>query len=123
MCETVGKTDLDIYDDSNVAQTFIDQDKEIICSKKTKYFECKFKNELGQEVIEENLKIPVINNDGNVWGVVGLSRNITDRKKIEEKLRYLSQTDMLTGLYNRYSFEEKMKELNHEKYHPLGIIM
>ena len=121
--DIVGKTDLDIYDDSNVAQTFIDQDKEIICSKKTKYFECKFKNELGQEVIEENLKIPVINNDGNVWGVVGLSRNITDRKKIEEKLRYLSQTDMLTGLYNRYSFEEKMKELNHEKYHPLGIIM
>ncbi|MDU4935023.1 MAG: diguanylate cyclase, partial [Peptostreptococcaceae bacterium] len=121
--DIVGKTDLDIYDDSNVAQTFIDQDKEIICSKKTKYFECKFKNELGQEVIEENLKIPVINNDGNVWEVVGLSRNITDRKKIEEKLRYLSQTDMLTGLYNRYSFEEKMKELNHEKYHPLGIIM
>ena len=33
---------------------------------------------------------------------------------MEEKLRYLSQIDILTGLYNRYSFEEKIKELNYE---------
>lgn len=56
-------------------------------------------------------------------GVVGLSRDITERKNMEEKLRYLSQTDILTGTYNRYSFEEKIKELNYEKYLPLGIIM
>ncbi|WP_317982875.1 sensor domain-containing diguanylate cyclase/phosphohydrolase [Romboutsia faecis] len=121
--DIIGKTDLDIYDDTDVAKVFIEQDLEVIYSKKTKYFECTLKNDAGKEVVEENLKIPVINNDGNAWGVVGLSRNITDRKKIEDKLRFLSEIDMLTGLYNRYSFEEKMKELNNEKYHPLGIIM
>ena len=54
---------------------------------------------------EENLKVPDINEDGDVWGIVGLSRDITDRKKLENKLRYLSYTDYLTGLYNRSSFE------------------
>lgn len=42
---------------------------------------------------------------------------------MEERLRYLSEIDILTGLYNRHSFEEKIKELNYEKYLPLGIIM
>ncbi|NRT30290.1 diguanylate cyclase (GGDEF)-like protein [Clostridium beijerinckii] len=58
-----------------------------------------------------------------MWGLVGLSRDITERKILEERLRYLSEIDILTGLYNRYSFEEKIKELNHEQYLPLGIIM
>ena len=60
---------------------------------------------------------------GLVSGIVGISRDITQRKTLEEKLRYLSEIDVLTDLYNRNSFEEKIKKLNKEKYHPLGIIM
>lgn len=121
--EIIGKTDLEIYGDYNEAKNFIEQDKKIMATKKATYFEHRIENENGREVIEENIKIPVINSSGEVWGLVGLSRDITERKIIEERLRYLSEIDILTGLYNRYSFEEKIKELNYDKYLPLGLIM
>ena len=121
--DIIGKTDLEIYNDKEVASKFIEQDEKIMNTKKATYFEQRIKNENGREVVEENVKIPVIDKRGDVWGLVGLSRDITDRKIMEEKLRYLSETDILTGLYNRYSFEEKVKELNYNEYLPLGIIM
>lgn len=121
--EIIGKTDLEIYDDPEEAKNFIEQDKKIMSTKKAIYFEHRIKNENGREIIEENVKIPVIDRNGEAWGLVGLSRDITERKLMEERLRYLSEIDILTGLYNRHSFEEKIKELNYEKYLPLGIIM
>lgn len=121
--EIIGKSDMEIYGDKETAAKFIELDKKIMSTKKAKYYEDRVKDENGKEKIEENVKIPVINDDGEVWGVVGLSRDITERKNMEKKLIYLSQTDILTGTYNRYSFEEKVKELNYEKYLPLGIIM
>lgn len=121
--QIIGKTDLEIYGDEEVAAKFIEQDRAIMQQKETRYFEYTIKDKEGNIAIEENVKIPVIDDNGQVWGLVGLSRDITERKRLEERLRYLSETDMLTGLYNRYSFEEKIKELNYEKYLPLGIIM
>ena len=121
--EIIGKTDLEIYDDPKEAKNFIEQDQKIMSTKKATYFEHRIKNENGREIIEENVKIPVIDRNGEAWGLVGLSRDITERKLMEERLRYLSEIDILTGLYNRYSFEEKIKELNYEEYLPLGIIM
>jgi len=121
--EIIGKTDLDIYGDGVIASAFIEQDQKIMKTKEATYFEHRIENENGKEVIEENVKIPVIDENGTVWGLVGLSRDITERKTMEERLRYLSEIDILTGLYNRYSFEEKIKALNCEKYLPLGIIM
>jgi len=121
--EITGKTDLEIYNNKIEAAKFIEQDKKIMSTKEAAYFEHKIENENGKEVIEENVKIPVIDRNGNAWGVVGLSRDITERKIMEARLRFLSETDILTGLYNRYSFEEKIKELNYEEYLPLGILM
>lgn len=121
--EILGKTDLEIYSDETVAKRFIEHDQKIMNTKKATYYEHRIKDENGNDIIEENVKIPIVDNNGMVWGVVGLSRDITERKVMEERFRYLSEIDMLTGLYNRYSFEEKIKELRYEEHLPLGIIM
>lgn len=121
--DIIGKTDYEIYGDKITASQFEKQDKDIMMTKETKYFEYRIRDENGNTTIEESIKIPVINDKGEAWGIVGLSRDITERKCLEEKLRYFSQIDILTGLYNRYSFEEKIKELNDEDQMPLGIIM
>ena len=92
-------------------------------TKEATYYEHKIKDDNGNYIIEENVKIPVLDKNGEVWGLVGLSRDITERKAMEKRLRYLSEIDILTGLYNRYSFEEKIKELMSEENLPLGIIM
>jgi diguanylate cyclase (GGDEF)-like protein/PAS domain S-box-containing protein len=44
-------------------------------------------------------------------------------KRIEEKIRYLSFHDALTGLYNRAYFEEELERYNFPRYYPLSIMM
>ncbi|MES0341445.1 MAG: HD domain-containing phosphohydrolase, partial [Candidatus Humimicrobiaceae bacterium] len=50
-------------------------------------------------------------------------RDITERKKTEEKLRYLSFHDKMTGLYNRAFFEEELKRLDVDRELPISIVM
>lgn len=117
------KTDLDLMHNKHRAMNFYKQDKEILKNKKPISFENCYKHPDGHIITEESIKTPIIDESGNIRGIVGISRDITQHKTLEEKLRYLSEIDALTDLYNRNSFEEKIKKLNKAKYHPLGIIM
>lgn len=55
--------------------------------------------------------------------IIGTSVDITDRKSVEEKIRYLSFHDSLTGLYNRSFFQEELERLDKKGELPLSIIM
>ena len=46
-----------------------------------------------------------------------------NRKQTEEKIKYLSFHDFLTGLYNRAYFEEELERYNFPRYYPLSIMM
>ena len=50
-------------------------------------------------------------------------RNITERKEMEEWLRYLNLHDKPTGLYNRNYFEEEMERLQSGRFDPVGIVV
>ena len=121
--EIIGKSDLEIYHNKEMARKFLEQDRKVIKEKKVISSEYEVISCDGSIRIEENVKVPVIDEKGEAWGLVGLSRDITERKNFEKKLKYLSYIDVLTELYNRSKFEEKIKELDKEKYMPLGIIM
>jgi diguanylate cyclase (GGDEF)-like protein/PAS domain S-box-containing protein len=60
---------------------------------------------------------------GQVRGLTGLMTDITEKKKEEEKIRFLGFHDRLTGLYNRYYFEEELKRLDTERQLPLSLIL
>src|SRR4030043_88870 len=53
----------------------------------------------------------------------GIVRNIDERIKSEEKIKYLSYHDYLTGLYNRYYFEEELKRLDSPRLYPINVII
>lgn len=48
--------------------------------------------------------------------------DITERKKAEEDLRYISFHDTLTGLYNRAYFEEDIERLDSSRQFPVSMI-
>ncbi|MEG1131570.1 MAG: diguanylate cyclase [Romboutsia sp.] len=120
----IGKNDFEGGALSNeLAQRFIEEDQNIMKTKKIKISERRITNSDGSIRIEETTKVPVISEDGKVWGIVGLASDVTEKIQLKEKLIKLSYTDSLTKVYNRACFEEKINELNKEKYLPIGIIM
>jgi diguanylate cyclase (GGDEF)-like protein/PAS domain S-box-containing protein len=54
--------------------------------------------------------------------VVSIVRDITEQKRFEEKLKYLSFHDHLTGLHNRAYFENELKRLEGSREHPISIV-
>jgi diguanylate cyclase (GGDEF)-like protein/PAS domain S-box-containing protein len=55
--------------------------------------------------------------------VVGTVQDITEQKKREEEVSYLSYHDQLTGLYNRRFYEEELGRLDTERNLPLTVVM
>ena len=54
---------------------------------------------------------------------IAIIRDITDKKNADEKIRYLSFHDKLTGLYNRAFFEEELKRLDNFRQLPISILI
>lgn len=52
-----------------------------------------------------------------------LVRDISERKRLEKRLKHLSYHDQLTEIYNRRFFEEEVHRLNVVRNHPLTIMM
>ncbi|MFZ5645141.1 MAG: PAS domain S-box protein [Bacillota bacterium] len=60
--------------------------------------------------------------DGQPTGFRGIVRDVTERRQAEERLKYLSMHDVMTGLYNRTYFEEEMTRINKGRFSPVTII-
>lgn len=60
--------------------------------------------------------------DGETVGAVITFRDITLRKQRDEEIEYLSSKDVLTGLYNRRSFEDMRLMLDLPENLPLSVI-
>jgi diguanylate cyclase len=55
--------------------------------------------------------------------IVGVTRNIDHRKKVEKEIVYLSYHDQLTGVYNRSFYEEEVARLNTERNLPFTLVV
>ena len=60
--------------------------------------------------------------DGVVIGAVITFMDITQRKKHDEEIKYLSYHDALTGLYNRSYFQQAVKGIDVPENLPLSVI-
>ncbi len=75
------------------------------------------------ETVYGELSISLIRDkSGRVNGFRGLARDITERIKFEQKLKFLSMHDQLTGLYNRAFFEEELSRLSQSREYPIALI-
>ncbi|MCL6449445.1 MAG: diguanylate cyclase [Armatimonadetes bacterium] len=69
------------------------------------------------------LVAPIYDDKGNLLGAVQCIRDISERKKIEEELRYCSTRDALTGLYNRAFFEEELRRQEKGRSFPVSLLL
>lgn len=67
--------------------------------------------------------IPEFAKDGSVETVMTIARDVTERQRAEERIRYISFHDTVTGLYNRAYFEEEIRRLDTERELAISIIM
>jgi diguanylate cyclase (GGDEF)-like protein len=75
----------------------------------------KQKDEMELRVFERTADLALANEE--------LKSEIAERKAAEEKMRYISMHDTLTGLYNRTFFEDEMRRLEEEQFANIGLIM
>jgi diguanylate cyclase (GGDEF)-like protein/PAS domain S-box-containing protein len=73
-------------------------------------------------------KWPVFGDDGHsVIGIFGISRVVTEQKRLEDELRRLAATDALTGVASRRSFMESVRQelarLERSAAHPSSVLM
>ena len=89
------------------------------------YHECEIKQKKSSgEIIDGLLRLSLPPGYEETWERVYISIvDITDRKQTEEKLRFMSFHDALTGLYNRGYFEEEMERLKSSRQFPVSIIV
>ncbi|OCL27373.1 hypothetical protein U472_07910 [Orenia metallireducens] len=97
-------------------------------------YHCQRKSD--EDNISERYELDIIDNFGEKKTVIIQAKlipdseksivsliDITERKKAEEKIKYISYHDSLTGLYNRKFYEEELKRLDVERKLPLSIIV
>lgn len=85
--EILGRSEMEWHCDLQQAQAIMENDRRVMDSGQTEVMEETFSALDGTRVFLSS-KSPYVDESGEVIGVIGLSRDISERKKVEEELRH-----------------------------------
>ncbi|MDD3237977.1 MAG: response regulator [Candidatus Gastranaerophilales bacterium] len=105
--EMVGKNDFEIYSDE-LSKLFTDEDKRVIETGEIVKGESWVKHLTKGSMLIETVKSPLYNNKHEIVGVAGISRDITEKYKMNEKI--LEQSSQLTAIFNNIPFALWIKD-------------
>ncbi|WML51233.1 PAS domain S-box protein [Neobacillus sp. PS3-12] len=91
-------------------ETFTDTSNDSEHISKSKTCEIIQKHNMGYDVWLEVKGTPVFDRNGELQHILFAGREITERKKLQRHLEYLSYHDSLTGISNRRFFKEKLEQ-------------
>jgi diguanylate cyclase (GGDEF)-like protein len=66
---------------------------------------------------------PTFDAEGNLTGAVHVARDMTIRREMEDRLRYLGTHDEMTKLYNRAFYETEVERLKQGRIVPLSVVI
>ncbi|HIJ94735.1 MAG TPA: PAS domain S-box protein [Desulfuromonadales bacterium] len=106
-CDQVGKTDFDLLDHAT-AVICRERDKLVMAGETAAHAEEWVTYPDGRRVLLDTLKTPIFDKNGRAVGLVGISRDITDRKEMENALRasenrYRSLMENIPAIVYKYS--------------------
>ena len=84
--EIVGKTDFDFFSDEHAHQTYLDEQEIIKTCKSLLNIEEKETWPDRPDTWVLTSKMPLMDKEGKVFGIVGITKDITERKQMEESL-------------------------------------
>ncbi len=87
--QIAGITDYDLFD-KNKADNFLIHDKIIMESRVPSHNDVWITFPDGHKTLFDTLKTPYLGPDGSLIGILGISRDITERNKAEDKLKQIS---------------------------------
>ncbi len=106
--ELVGKTDFDVFSRDLADRYYADEQEVIRSGRPLVDREEPVVDHTGNHRWLSTTKVPLRDGDGEISGLVGISRDITDRKALEEQLRHQAFHDPLTELPNRALFLDRL---------------
>lgn len=71
----------------------------------------------------EHMFTPIKAEDSNTAGVAIFSHDVSDRVNHENHILFLSNKDVLTGVFNRRYYNKKIKEIDIAESYPLSLIV
>jgi diguanylate cyclase (GGDEF)-like protein/PAS domain S-box-containing protein len=105
-----GKTDADLFGEEFGRRTMQD-DLLVMETGKAKIGIIEsWVNRQGEKNWTSTTKMPLRDNDGEVIGLLGITREINELKNAEREFQYLATHDSLTSLANRYFLMEQIKQ-------------
>jgi two-component system NtrC family sensor kinase len=122
--EILGKTCEELMPPETAASCRI-SDKRIFDESKTIRTEDQFAGKDGKNIFMETIKTPLYDADGNIGGLVGLSCDITERKKAEEMLkqseqRFREMAELLPGVVFEVDTSGRLTYVNQSGFETLG---
>lgn len=96
---------------------------EVINLKRKLKTEFRYKKADNQYIWLEVIISPVYDENKYYDGVIAVCRDITERKKTEEMIRYMAYHDPLTGLPNRKTIDDTLRNLMDENKKSMFAIM
>ncbi|BES66624.1 diguanylate cyclase [Gottschalkiaceae bacterium SANA] len=73
--------------------------------------------------IEMSLKNVAYDKDGKAKRIIGVIRDIDEKKMERQRVEFLAHHDILTGTYNRNAFERYIRSNLPEEQYPVGILL
>ncbi|HVZ12860.1 MAG TPA: EAL domain-containing protein, partial [Bauldia sp.] len=106
--DLIGKTDFDLHPSARARQFYADEQTVVTSGKAMIDIDEFIVDHDGRQKWLSTSKVPLRDEHGDIIGIVGICRDVTERKRAEEQIHFMAHHDVLTGLPNRSTLMQRL---------------